>query len=187
MYEAWKDLSISLTRGYRSAGFGAWTIPCLYVAGKFLRVFAIKADKDRNSKPADEDAMTLQDDFDPEAEANQNLEDCARQLNAIFSLCLMDRSPLEDSKKWGIYYIINLLFKTYFRLNQASLSRNILKNLHANEKDMPALNQFPKSQQVTFKYYEGVLFFLEENYIEAEKRLADALDLCHKDQMRNKE
>lgn len=131
--------------------------------------------------------MTLQDDFDPEAEANQNLEDCARQLNAIFSLCLMDRSPLEDSKKWGIYYIINLLFKTYFRLNQASLSRNILKNLHANEKDMPTLQQFPKSQQVTFKYYEGVLFFLEENYIEAEKRLADALDLCHKDQMRNKE
>lgn len=187
MYEAWKDLSISLTRGYRGAGFGAWTIPCLYVAGKYLRVFAIKADKDRSSKPADENAMNLQDDFDPEAEANQNLEDCARQLNAIFSLCLMDRSPLEDSKKWGIYYIINLLFKTYFRLNQASLSRNILKNLHANERDMPILNQFPKSQQVTFKYYEGVLFFLEENYIEAEKRLAEALDLCHKDQMRNKE
>lgn len=131
--------------------------------------------------------MTLQDDFDPEAEANQSLEDCARQLNAIFGLCLMDRAPLEDSRKWGIYYIINLLFKTYFRLNQASLSRNILKNLRANERDMPSLNQFPKSQQVTFKYYEGVLFFLEENYIEAEKCLAEALDLCHKDSMRNKQ
>lgn len=31
---------------------------------------------------------------------------------------------------------------------------------------MPDLDQFPKSQQVTFKYYEGVLFFLEENYVE---------------------
>lgn len=31
---------------------------------------------------------------------------------------------------------------------------------------MPQLDQFPKSQQVTFKYYEGVLFFLEENYVE---------------------
>lgn len=131
--------------------------------------------------------MTLQDDFDPEAEANQSLEDCARQLNAIFGLCLMDRAPLEDSRKWGIYYIINLLFKTYFRLNQASLSRNILKNLRANERDMPLLNQFPKSQQVTFKYYEGVLFFLEENYVEAEKCLAEALDLCHRDSMRNKQ
>lgn len=187
VYEAWKDLATVLTRGYRSAGFGAWTIPCLYVAGKYLRVFAIKADSERREKPADDAAMTLQDDFDPEAEASQSLEDCARQLNAIFGLCLMDRAPLEDSRKWGIYYIINLLFKTYFRLNQASLSRNILKNLRANERDMPSLNQFPKSQQVTFKYYEGVLFFLEENYIEAEKCLAEALDLCHKDSMRNKQ
>ena len=31
---------------------------------------------------------------------------------------------------------------------------------------MPALDKFPKSQQVTFKYYEGVLAFLEENYVE---------------------
>lgn len=110
--------------------------------------------------------MMLQDDFDPEAEAHQTLADCARQLNALFGLCLTDRAPLEESRKWGIYYIINLLFKTYFRLNQAGLSRNVLKNLRANERDMPQLNQFPKSQQVTFKYYEGVLFFLEENYVE---------------------
>lgn len=108
----------------------------------------------------------LQDDFDPDAEAHQTLEDCARQLNGIFGLCLMDRAPLEESRKWGIYFIINLLFKTYFRLNQASLSRNILKNLRANERDMPQLSHFPKSQQVTFKYYEGVLFFLEEKYVE---------------------
>jgi hypothetical protein len=31
---------------------------------------------------------------------------------------------------------------------------------------MPPLDAFPKSQRVTFKYYEGVLFFLEENYVE---------------------
>lgn len=31
---------------------------------------------------------------------------------------------------------------------------------------MPPLEMFPKSQRVTFKYYEGVLFFLEENYTE---------------------
>lgn len=169
----WKEFSTLLTRGYRSSGFSNWTIPCLYVAGKYLRVFAVKADAERSSKPIDESSMMLQDDFDPDAEAHQNLEDCARQLNAIFGLCLMDRAPLEESRKWGIYYIINLLFKTYFRLNQASLSRNILKNLRANERDMPQLNQFPKSQQVTFKYYEGVLFFLEENYVEV--RISDDL------------
>ena len=75
-------------------------------------------------------------------------------------------APLEESRKWAIYYIVNLLFKTYFKLNSASLSRTILTSLAAYEKkgDMPPLEAFPKSQRVTFKYYEGVLFFLEENY-----------------------
>ena len=76
------------------------------------------------------------------------------------------RAPLEESRKWGIYYIVNLLFKTYFRLNSASLSKNMLKSLTAGRGDMPGLSAFPKSQQVTFKYYEGVLHFLEENYVE---------------------
>lgn len=64
--------------------------------------------------------------------------------------------------------MINLLFKTYFKLNSASLSRTILTSLKAfNDRgDMPPLESFPKSQRVTFKYYEGVLFFLEENYVE---------------------
>lgn len=85
----------------------------------------------------------------------------------------MHRAPIEESRIWGIYYIINLLFKTYFKLNQASLSRTILKNLHAYQGKMPQLDQFPKSQQVTFKYYEGVLFFLEENYVEVSSSLSD--------------
>ncbi len=112
---------------------------------------------------------------------------------------------MEESRKWGIYYIINLLFKTYFKLNSASLSRTILKTLAVyNQKgDMPPLESFPKSQRVTFKYYEGVLFFLEENYTEvsrstlthgakanssqAEKYLVEAWDLCQKDARPNSE
>jgi len=62
--------------------------------------------------------------------------------------------------------VANLLFKTYFKLNSASLSKNILKALSAGRGDMPPLEEFPKSQQVTFKYYEGVLRFLEEDYVQ---------------------
>lgn len=81
------------------------------------------------------------------------------------------RASIESSRKWGIYYIANLLFKTYFKLNSASISRTILKTLAAyNAKgDIPNLDLFPKSQRVTFKYYEGVLFFLEENYADVRK------------------
>ena len=68
--------------------------------------------------------------------------------------------------------MINLLFKTYFKLNSASLSRTILKTLAVyNDKgDMPPLEAFPKAQRVTFKYYEGILFFLEENYVQVRQR-----------------
>lgn len=31
---------------------------------------------------------------------------------------------------------------------------------------MPDFKAFPKSQQVTFKYHQGVLAFLEENYVD---------------------
>jgi hypothetical protein len=35
---------------------------------------------------------------------------------------------------------------------------------------MPTLDAFPKSHQVTFKYYVGVIYFLEENYEEVRQR-----------------
>jgi hypothetical protein len=73
-------------------------------------------------------------------------------------------APLEESRKWGIYNIINLLFKTYFKLNSISLSKNILQAIQAYRGDMPALSAFPMAHQVTFKYYAGVIYFLAEAY-----------------------
>jgi hypothetical protein len=75
------------------------------------------------------------------------------------------RAPIEESRKWGLYNIINLLFKTYFKLNSISLSKNILRALQAGSADIPDLKAFPKAHQVTFKYYVGVIYFLEENYV----------------------
>ncbi|GKT64651.1 COP9 signalosome complex subunit 12 [Colletotrichum tofieldiae] len=204
VYETWKEFTTALIRGYTNYGFEAWTIPCLYTAGKHLRLFAISSDEERNTTDAAANAMELGDDFDPDLEKQKQLRDCEQQLKRIFTLCLSDRAPLEDSRKWAIYFVINLLFKTYFKLNSASLSRTILKALSTNRGDMPPLEAFPKSQRVTFKFYEGVLFFLEENYVEvrrlsdrtveytsdmnqAEKHLTEAWSLCHKDAKSNQE
>ncbi|KZZ90794.1 COP9 signalosome complex subunit 12 [Moelleriella libera RCEF 2490] len=191
VYDAWKELTSMLIRGYNNAGFEAWTIPSLYMVGKYLRLFAIKSDYERNRAADDNPGSSslMQDDFDPELEKQGQLRDCEQHLKRIFTLCLNDRAPIEESRKWGIYFVINLLFKTYFKLNSASLSRTILKTLAVyNDKgDMPPLDAFPRAQRVTFKYYEGVLFFLEENYIQAEKHLIDAWQLCHKDAVKNAE
>lgn len=116
----------------------------------------------------------------------------------------LTRAPLEESRKWGIYYIINLLFKTYFKLNSITLSKNVIRALQAYRGDMPTLDAFPMAHRVTFKYYVGLISFLEEAYeevdkliyhqiyfahtsIQAEKHLTEAWHMCHKTSTRNKE
>lgn len=197
VYEAWVELLNVLGRGYQtSSAFEAWTLPALYVVSKHLRLFAIRADEERNSNTSLDDsaAANFQDDFDPESNKRQKLEDCARVLMRVFMICQTDRSecaprvkahrfspcsraPLIESRKWGIYYITNLLLKTYFKLNSANLSKNILNSLRAGGADMPDFSAFPKSQQVTFRYHQGVLAFLEENY--AQVRLHTLISRNH--------
>lgn len=175
VYTAWKDLLNALHKGYRNDHFEAWTIPCLYITGKYLRVFAIKADESAASQKGSASFNTaFVDDVVDEEGGNEKLEDCARQINRIFGLCISDRAPLEESRKWGLYYITNLLFKTYFKLNSVSLSKNILRSLTASVSDMPPLSSFPRAHQVTFNYYVGVIHFLDENYSQAEKHLTAA-------------
>ena len=51
---------------------------------------------------------------------------------------------------------------------------------------MPEPDQFPKSHVVTFKYYVGVIHFLDEDYEQAQQNLTEALNSCHRNAMRNK-
>lgn len=116
VYNAWKDLLNALLRGYQLEVFDAWTIPCLYMVGKYLRVFAIKADEAAFQKGQTAFNAFEEDVGDAEG-GNDKLEDAARQINRVFSLCVGDRSPIEESRKWGAYYIANLQFKTYFKVS----------------------------------------------------------------------
>lgn len=50
---------------------------------------------------------------------------------------------------------------------------------------MPSLETFPKSHIVTFKYYVGVIQFLEEDYAQAEENLTAAWHMCHRSATRN--
>ena len=113
----------------------------LYITGKHLRVFAIKADE--SAQAIGEDGAFsnggLQEDI-AGGSKNEKLEDAARVINRMFTLCISDRyvetnrmslfivlrdhllsaccrAPLEESRKWGLYYITNLLFKTYFKVS----------------------------------------------------------------------
>ena len=211
VYDNWKEVVGALYKGYQGGFFAVWTIPCLYLAGKYLRVFAIKADEGLVGAGENDTAYyALQegDEFKTERK-NDKLEDAARQINRLFALCISDRyvnmgercfpivcldlsggldiakvshtphrNPLEESRKWALYYIATLLFKTHFRLNSISLSKNILRSLQTGTSDMPPWSAFPRSHQVSFQYYCGVICFLDEDYVKADDYLSEAFAAC---------
>ncbi|KAL8881409.1 MAG: hypothetical protein Q9192_007802 [Flavoplaca navasiana] len=51
---------------------------------------------------------------------------------------------------------------------------------------MPPMSHFPKAHIVTFRYYVGVIHFLDEEYHKAEENLTAAYRMCHKDAQPNK-
>lgn len=90
VFAAWKKLANALIRGYSgSAAIPAWTLPCLYTVGKYLRTFAIKADIEAASQGSA--SFGFQDDVAADIEKNANLEEAARIINRMFTLCLSDR------------------------------------------------------------------------------------------------
>ena len=85
---------------------------------------------------------------------------------------------MEESRKWALYYVATLLFKTHFKLNHIALSKNILRSLKASSSDMPPLSKYPMAHQVPFMYYCGVIHFVEEDYASAEEYLTAAYEMC---------
>ncbi|KAJ5086002.1 PCI/PINT associated module [Penicillium argentinense] len=181
IFVAWKKVANALIRGYSaSSGLPAWTLPCLYSVGKYLRIFAINADLHVASQESS--ALDFQEDVAADSEKNANLEEAARVINRMFTL-----APIEESRKWGIYNTTNLLFKTYFKINSVGLTKNLIRAINAQSDDLPPLEAFPKSHIVTFKYYLGVIHFLDENYAEAEEHLTSAWRLCNRHAVKNQE
>ena len=208
VYSAWRDVTNMLIKGYNSGGFESWTVPCLYVVARNLRIFAIKADITGASNGAMSYENGFQDEESGDVGKNKHLSEAAGILSRIFTLCLSDRyvgnrkrtcqnrpsyelsaeslrqvtlkrveemgsllhdqSPLQDILQGTIAIAVDdigcvVMFS--FQLNRIGLSKSILRAIEAGSKDLPPIESFPKSHVVTFKYYVGVILFLEEDYI----------------------
>ncbi|KAK5937542.1 COP9 signalosome (CSN) subunit [Knufia obscura] len=188
-FKAYKDLCVNLNRGYQSCGFPAWSVPCMYTAGKYLRILAIKADTEAAHAATNGNgfAAGMADDIADTSEKNDKLQTAAQTLMNMVSVCRTDDSDLSESRKWGVISMANLLFKTFFKINNLAMTRNLIAMLEAPGTNLPPLEAFPKAQRCTYSYYRGVLDFLKENYAGAEGHLSDALSVCHKNSTRNRE
>lgn len=145
-----------------------WTLPALFSMLRDLRDLAHDADFNARYN-------------------NECMEGAAGVVAKAFSACLTDRtSPPDQSRKWGVYYVVGLVMKCYFRVKRINLSKNILRALDANT-DLPPLSAYPRSHQVTYRYYLGMLNFLNEDYAKAEQELTLAFYHCHIEAHRNQE
>lgn len=90
IFTAWKKVANAVIRGYSIvSGLPAWSLPCLYTVGKFLRTFAIKADLQVAAQGSS--GLDFQDEVTADFEKNATLEDAARVINRMFTVCLSDR------------------------------------------------------------------------------------------------
>ncbi|EPQ59050.1 hypothetical protein GLOTRDRAFT_34717 [Gloeophyllum trabeum ATCC 11539] len=158
-----------------------WTLPALFAILRDLRDLAFDVKYTVHVPPS----------CDADLQANnnksENMEEAARIISKAFGNCVTDRSsPLAESRKWGIYYVVGLVLKTYFRVKRISLAKPILRALRANT-DIPPLSAYPRSHQVTYRYYVGMLHFLDEDYAQAEQELTLAFYNCHIEAHSNQE
>ncbi|KAF2751420.1 hypothetical protein M011DRAFT_464158 [Sporormia fimetaria CBS 119925] len=188
VYDAWKELTNHFLRHTSNGALPPWTLVCMYRTANYLRIFAAQADAQlAKSKESVTFDSGLQDDIATPAPRSEKLEETARIFNRIFALCLNDRNPdMSQSRKWGTYYMANLQFKTYFKLKNVSLSKNIVRSINA-QSDLPSFEAFPAAHRVTYNYYVGVLAFLQEDYNKAEEHLTEAWNLCLPESLGNQE
>ncbi|GLB34162.1 putative PCI domain contatining protein [Lyophyllum shimeji] len=170
--EAFKEHSqlVSLFLRFFTENRG-WTLPALFSVLRDLRDLAFDADHHAKYN----------------GQRSECMEDAARTIAKAFGNCMTDRtSPPDQSRKWGIYYVVGLVLKCYFRVKRISLSKNVLRALDANT-DIPPLSAYPRSHQVTYRYYLGMLSFLNEEYAKSEQELTLAFYHCHIEAHSNQE
>jgi len=120
-------------------------------------------------------------------EKSDFLEDAARICNKAFSNCIMDRTNKSQfSRRWGTYRTVGITLKCYIKANRVSLFKSLLRSLTV-QTELPPFEKFPKSDQVTCKYYFGLNRFLQEEYVEAYREFSFAFANCHRDATRNQE
>jgi len=106
------------------------------------------------------------------------IEEASRLFSSMFNSVVNDREPLDTSKKMSAYFITNLAFKTYFKLNNLNLCKSFIQKLRQYDLDKENFYKFPISDQITYSYYIGRLDLLNSNISSAEKHLNYAYINC---------
>ena len=101
----------------------------------------------------------------PQETQQEKLEDAARVINRGFMICISDRAMMDDSRKWGTYYMTNLLFRVYFKVRADAV--RVWEGREANgaggiaERDWVD-EEYPEGHQCCVRGYAGTGTVSEE-------------------------
>ncbi|KAJ7415158.1 PCI domain-containing protein 2 [Pitangus sulphuratus] len=144
-------------------------LPIMYAVALDLRIFANNADQQLVKKG--------------KSKVGDMLEKAAELLMSCFRVCASDtRAGIEDSKKWGMLFLVNQLFKIYFKINKLHLCKPLIRAIDSsNLKD-----EYSMAQRVTYKYYVGRKAMFDSDFKQAEEYLSFAFEHCHRSSQKNK-
>ncbi|KAK1802935.1 hypothetical protein P4O66_021466, partial [Electrophorus voltai] len=150
-------------------------LPVMFAVTLDLRIFANNAEQQLLKKG--------------KGKVGDMLEKAAEQLMSCFRVCASDnRAGIDDSKKWGMLFLVNQLFKIYFKINKLHLCKPLIRAIDSsNLKD-----DYSMAQRVTYKYYVGRKamfdsdFKLGLNHISPEDYLSFSFQHSHRSCQRNK-
>ncbi|XP_043847703.1 PCI domain-containing protein 2 isoform X5 [Dromiciops gliroides] len=179
LVQSWYLLSILMLQ---IPGFRA--LPIMYAVALDLRIFANNADQQLVKKGR--------------SKVGDMLEKAAELLMSCFRVCASDtRAGIDDSKKWGMLFLVNQLFKIYFKINKLHLCKPLIRAIDSsNLKD-----DYSTAQRVTYKYYVGrkamfdsdfkqdhipIIYGMSLLQILAEEYLSFAFEHCHRSSQKNK-
>ncbi|GAA6089768.1 PCI domain-containing protein 2 [Tachysurus ichikawai] len=146
-----------------------WALSMMFAVTLDLRIFANNAEQQLQKKG--------------KGKVGDMLEKAAEQLMSCFRVCASDnRAGIEDSKKWGMLFLVNQLFKIYFKINKLHLCKPLIRAIDSsNLKD-----DYSMAQRVTYKYYVGRKAMFDSDFKLAEEYLTFSFQHSHRSCQRNK-
>ncbi|XP_044284623.1 PCI domain-containing protein 2 isoform X3 [Varanus komodoensis] len=159
----------SFLRAFQAHREENWALPIMYAVALDLRIFANSADQQLAKKG--------------KGKVGDMLEKAAELLMNCFRVCASDtRAGIDDSKKWGMLFLVNQLFKIYFKINKLHLCKPLIRAIDSsNLKD-----EYTMAQRVTYKYYVGRKAMFDSDFKQAEEYLSFAFEHCHRSSQKNK-
>uniref|UniRef100_A0AAX7VAV0 PCI domain-containing protein 2 n=1 Tax=Astatotilapia calliptera TaxID=8154 RepID=A0AAX7VAV0_ASTCA len=198
----------SFLKAFQSHKEENWALPVMFAVTLDLRIFANNAEQQLQKKGKGQPSEMLEKAAEQlmscfrvcASDKSVNIHvlcvcvDYNSHFMHYYISCLMDvlvnidifnvgsRAGIEDSKKWGMMFLSNQLFKIYFKINKLHLCKPLIRAIDSSN----LKNDYSPAQKVTYKYYVGRKAMFDSDFKLAEEFLSYAFDHCHRSSQKNK-